>query len=71
MKRPRNKLVTLWGYRNSSTKPRRYVDKQTRTTTENALAHSVTLDWAQQFLYHVLVAYSVFLVLRIKSVRSF
>ena len=29
------------------------------------------LDWAQQFLYHILVAYSVFFVLGIKSVRSF
>ena len=30
----------------------------------------VVLDWAQQFLYHVLVAYSVFFVLGIKSIRS-
>ena len=36
-----------------------------------AIATAVTLDWAWQFLYHVLVAYSVFFVLRIKSIRSF
>ena len=30
----------------------------------------VMLDWAWWFLYHILVAYSVFFVLGIKSVRS-
>ena len=29
---------------------------------------SVMLDWAQQFLYHILVAYSVFFVLRINQI---
>ena len=33
-------------------------------------AQTVVLDWAQQFLYHVLVAYSVFFILGIKSIRS-
>ena len=32
--------------------------------------YTVMLDWAWQFLYHILVAYSEFFVLGIKSVRS-
>ena len=31
----------------------------------------IVLDWVWWFLYHILVAYSVFFVLGIKSIRSF
>ena len=37
---------------------------------EEIWIQNVMLDWAQWFLYHVLVAYSVSFVLGIKSVRS-